>query len=466
MADGVRRETVFDTEGRPYHLTRLVARGGQGAIYEEASGTQLVKITRVRDAAHFDEIYRRYRWLLKRKMTDKCPLIVPEALLAPPRAGYVMHRVRGHQPLAALLHPPADVSLGQWYNIDTGGLRRRLRLAGLIARAFHSLHINGLAYCDLSDNNILIAKDPTKASICIVDPDSLSVSGAAQSLALGTPRFMAPEILRGSHQPDALSDSYSLAVIIFQILRLNHPLLGDEVQNGPPEREEAALRGELPYIDHPIDASNHCTTVLPEAATCTQQLEQLFQRAFVDGLSLRTARPTASEWEEACLLAVDATTTCPHCQATFYPRPDSSDKASCICPWCGDKTPIPARLEVSEYVYDHASKALRKGARVAPIVLRDEKTAIRARQSFRGNQGEEGDRIVAVIHQNNDNGTTTLENRWESDLLLVQPRSRTPVTVKPKQKVSLLHNSLIYFEDPLTHVLIRAAGVSIPGGSK
>ena len=329
---------VYDFGGRPYHITGVAGYGGQGTAYREASGDYIVKIVTARDPAKRHELMRRYKFLLAQRQVveDGARLVLPEAILAPPHTGYVMRRVKGHQPLTSLILPPAavDINFDEWYNRETGGLRKRLLLAGLICRCFYHLHGSNLSYCDLSDKNLLVAKDPSVTSVCLIDPDNLSAPAVAEALVLGTPLYMAPELLNGSRQPDILTDSYSLAVLLFQLLRLGHPMIGDAVLDGPPELEEKALRGELPFVDHPEDESNRRASLLPAEETCTSALTALFLRAFVDGVHSRSHRPSPGAWEEAALIAAGNTLVCERCSASFFPRKSEQNPSLCKCPWC------------------------------------------------------------------------------------------------------------------------------------
>ena len=69
-------------------------------------------------------------------------------------AGYVMQKVVEHFSLNKLLMPPEGANLSDWYNVFSGGLKRRLYLSYLIAMNFYLLHRNNVAYCDVSGNNI------------------------------------------------------------------------------------------------------------------------------------------------------------------------------------------------------------------------------------------------------------------------------------------------------------------------
>ena len=66
-----------------------------------------------------------------------------------------------------------------------------------IARAVRRLHAAGLAHSDLSYKNILV--DPITGSACIIDDDSLVVPGKFPPEVIGTPDFIAPEVIETKH---------------------------------------------------------------------------------------------------------------------------------------------------------------------------------------------------------------------------------------------------------------------------
>ena len=62
-----------------------------------------------------------------------------------------------------------------------------------IARAVRRLHAAGLAHSDLSYKNVLV--DPISGNACIIDADELVVPGKYDAGVLGTPDFIAPEVM-------------------------------------------------------------------------------------------------------------------------------------------------------------------------------------------------------------------------------------------------------------------------------
>lgn len=135
---------------------------------------------------------------------------------------------------------------------------RALATAGLeLAHSFLQLHAKGLCYRDISFGNVFF--DPDTGEVLICDNDNVAVDGKTQGGILGTPRFMAPEVVRGNALPSTQTDLFSLAVLLFYMLMVHHPLEG---------QAEAAIRcfdlpamtklyGTAPvFIFDPNNASN------------------------------------------------------------------------------------------------------------------------------------------------------------------------------------------------------------------
>jgi serine/threonine protein kinase len=59
------------------------------------------------------------------------------------------------------------------------------------------LHAAGLAHSDLSYKNVLV--DPAGGNACIIDIDGLVVPGKFPPDVVGTPDFIAPEVIASQH---------------------------------------------------------------------------------------------------------------------------------------------------------------------------------------------------------------------------------------------------------------------------
>jgi serine/threonine protein kinase len=91
---------------------------------------------------------------------------------------------------------------------------------------------------DLSYKNILI--DPVMGRACVIDVDGLVVPGKYPPDVVGTPDFIAPEVVMTNHLkkddpqrhlPNIMTDRHALAVLIYMYLLYRHPLRGGKVHD-------------------------------------------------------------------------------------------------------------------------------------------------------------------------------------------------------------------------------------------
>lgn len=247
--------------------------------------------------------------------------------------------------------------LGDWLN--------HLKVCLLLARAVRRMHFAGLAHSDLSYKNVLV--DPSKGMACVIDVDGLVVPGKFPPDVVGTPDFIAPEVVRTSHLPKddpkrclprRETDQHALAVLIYMYLLYRHPLRGGKVHDIDDEqRDESLTMGERAlFVEHPTDKSNRIKvknskpSELPWADTdkipftiTGPYLKELFLQAFVAGLHDPSMRPSANDWETALVKTVDLIQSCqnPSCEQKWYVF-DNSTKPK--CPFCG--MPFKGKLPV------------------------------------------------------------------------------------------------------------------------
>jgi serine/threonine protein kinase len=274
---------------------------------------------------------------------------------------------------------------GKWFSAPTnrfarldprerGDWRIYLRLCLMIARGVRRMHAAGLAHSDLSYKNVLIS--PSSGHACIVDIDGLVVPNKFPPDVVGTPDFIAPEVVATAHLdkkdpkrelPSRLTDRHALAVLIYQYLLLRHPLRGCKIYdiNDPSIDETLAMGKNALFIEHPTDHSNRSdptmarktekfwqdTKKLPYTIT-GPYLSELIKQAFVDGLHNPQKRPTADDWERALIKTVDLIQPCDNseCVAKWYVF---DNKQKPICPFCN--TPYKGKLPVINLYSDRGN---------------------------------------------------------------------------------------------------------------
>lgn len=314
--DKNKRKWVKDTSGAQYDLGNKLGQGGQGAVFETQHPSVLVKLTKILSPEKKKQTEAHLQWL-QRQPLEALNIARPLALiLEEKRAGYVMELMDGLAPLKQLLESTQECGLEGF--LETGGLVRRIKLLGKLARTLAKLHGMGLAYGDLSPDNIFISNDSNYSEVWLIDCDNICYNSRSSEAGVYTPDYGAPEILKGLSGINSYTDSWSFAVIAYQLLTMKHPLKGDMVNDGEPELEEQTLQGDFPWVGHTEDNSNSCSDGIPDELVIGNKLASLLNQCFVDGLHSPEMRPTLSSWADAFEDSDKVILNCEDCSSSFY----------------------------------------------------------------------------------------------------------------------------------------------------
>lgn len=236
---------------------------------------------------------------------------------------------------------------------EKGDWLKHLQMCLSIARAVRRMHAAGLAHSDLSYKNVLV--DPQTGRACIIDIDGLVVPGKYPPDVVGTPDFIAPEVMatRSLEKdkrklPNIDTDRHALAVLIYMYLLYRHPLRGSKVNDlDPAIDEELSMGSKALFIEHPTDKSNRPDLAQLDKSELPQRdigqmpyklvgpyLHKLFDKAFIHGLHDPRERPTAADWETAIIKTLDLLQPCQNkkCEYKWFVF-DNTKKPK--CPFCG-----------------------------------------------------------------------------------------------------------------------------------
>lgn len=228
------------------------------------------------------------------------------------------------------------------------------RAAYNLTGGYQKLHGMGFSYRDISFGNVFF--DPDNGDVLICDNDNVAANGG-DSAVYGTPRFMAPEIVRGEAKPSRNTDQYSLAVLLFYMFMLGHPLEG-KLEANIKCMDTAAmdmLYGTNPvFVYDPKDKSNrpvkgYQDNVIIYWDLYPQELKDLFTESFTVGLKEPNKRITEKQWMRVLANLMSGIYTCPYCKAeVFYDDSKVQLGASHVCWRCQKSIPHPAVLTVSK----------------------------------------------------------------------------------------------------------------------
>ncbi|HEY3392525.1 MAG TPA: protein kinase, partial [Lacipirellulaceae bacterium] len=115
--------------------------------------------------------------------------------------------------------------------LQTGELlpQQALAIVPQICEALQFAHDEGIVHRDIKPENILLDKrgrvkiaDFGLAKLVASSPQEFTLTGTHQ--VMGTPRYMAPEQMEGSHAVDHRADIYSLGVVFYEMLTGEVPM--------------------------------------------------------------------------------------------------------------------------------------------------------------------------------------------------------------------------------------------------
>lgn len=217
-----------------------------------------------------------------------------------------------------------------------------------IVDGFMVLHRKGYNYQDLNDGNFFINFNTGDVLIC--DNDNVMGHGFSSGIA-GKCRYMAPEVVLGKN-PDKQTDRYSLAVVLFLLLFVNHPLEG-KATNPPLMTEELEKQyfGTDPvFILDPDNKSNipiqgiH-QNVIKKWPIFPQYVRDAFINTFSnEQLHAKKQRMMEKEWLKIFIRLRSEIITCGCGREIFI---DPTQPVKCI--YCGKQFAIPAYLKGKEF---------------------------------------------------------------------------------------------------------------------
>lgn len=355
---------VTDSYRNSYEILSEIGKGAQGATYLLKGGKYIAKL--FANVKNPTELRAKINFL-KQLDLDKDGFAIPLEEITQPKIGYISEFASGMEPLSMLKWSNQSEDLQKWF-IETGGLLKRLQVLTKLAERLRTLHSKGLIYCDLSPSNVFVSSDAKNSHVFLIDLDNLRYR-TSFLYNIYTPFYAAPELVNSVSPNSMESDCFSFAVIAYEILTLNHPLIGDYVTDGEPELEEKALSGKLPWVEHSSDGLNARSSGIPSSFFITESLQNLFKRTFEDGLNDPIQRPTISEWCNGLYKALNEIIKCPNCNI-HYPLSINGE-----CPFCGGISNSVVKIQMKRWErlprYNKTSNTMEEPFGLAPMVFEE-----------------------------------------------------------------------------------------------
>ncbi len=346
MKEFTRGQRIKVVSGGELEVIQKLGEGGQGVVYKVSyNGKDLaLKWYFGNKLSDPDRFYRNIQNNIKKGAPTKAflwPLEITEYFEG--SFGYLME-----------LRPPEykDFSLFLLAKTRFSSISAVVNAALCITNGFRELHNSGFSYQDLNDGNFFV--NPQTGDVLICDNDNVAEYGDALGIA-GKCRYMAPEVVMGKKKPDVHTDRFSLAVVLYLLLFLNHPLEGKRTMC-PCLTEELERKF---YGTEPIfvwDSSNDTNRpvrgvhvneikfwpIYPKFVRDT--FEEAFSQEAMVGADTQH-RVTEKKWQEVFTALRDCLATCTCGGETFI----DVNAASSQCVNCGKELQRPMILKVKKH---------------------------------------------------------------------------------------------------------------------
>jgi DNA-binding helix-hairpin-helix protein with protein kinase domain len=342
--------------GQPCSIGKFLGAGGQGEVYlVEWGGAQFALKWFYAHTATDDQ-----RASLERLVATRAPnerflwpldMAVTDHGAASRGFGYLMRlrekRFKGLNDLmAGRIDPTFKV-------LVTAGMQ--------LVDSFYRLHSDGLCYRDINFGNAFF--DPLTGDVLVCDNDNVAPNRSKEALVLGTPDFMAPEIVTGKALPSRQTDLFSLSVLLFYMLHIGHPLYGRRAftikcLDGPARTMLCGTKAT--FIFDPADKSNEAVSKLEDpSGECggnalnywsiyPQAVRDAFTHSFTTGIKdPEHGRLTEGAWRRVLAEARDAIFRCSCGVENFYDAAGSAAGGGGKRCWaCGQTPVVPFRLRL------------------------------------------------------------------------------------------------------------------------
>ena len=351
MKEFQKGQRIKTVSGGELEVIQKLGEGGQGVVYKvNYNGKSLaLKWYFGNKLNNADKFYRNIQNNIKQGAPTNAflwPLEITEYFEG--SFGYLME-----------LRPPEykDFSLFLLAKVHFSNIEALINTALCITNGFRELHKRGYSYQDLNDGNFFV--NPKTGDVLICDNDNVAPYGENLGIA-GKCRYMAPEVVMGQKRPDSHTDRFSLAVVLYMLLFLNHPLEGKRTMCPCLTEElERKFYGSDPvFVWDPANDANR-----PVRGVHTNEIKlwplypafvrKTFEKAFSHEVMVvndTTHRVIEKEWQEVFTTLRDLTIKCSCGSETFI---DPSQQ-SCKCINCGKSIERPPILKVKKY---HAALA-------------------------------------------------------------------------------------------------------------
>ena len=339
-------KVIMTSYGEPITIDSYIAGGGQGDVYKvfyagEKKALKWYKPGALKDP---DAFYENLKKNTEKGSPDKA-FLWPEAVTEKKDGsfGYIMNlRPDGYNELTNVLVTSGGGGFTSFKAVVEAAIK--------IVSAFRILHVRGYSYQDMNSGNFFI--NPRTGDVLICDNDNVAPNGTYTGI-VGTPQYMAPEIVMGNAKPDTHTDEFSLAVVLFMLLCASHPLEGEHwvVPCLTPEIEKRLYGNDALFIFDPHDPSNRPVrgvhnNVLKRWDFLPQYMKDAFLEAFSrEAITNPNKRVRELNWLKALVRFQSDIVRCSTCGNEIF----ITNASSTVCDRCNEMYEVKNTLKLYEY---------------------------------------------------------------------------------------------------------------------
>lgn len=332
--------------GVPITIDSFIAEGGQGDVYKVTYNgkKKALKWYKPEVIVDPDAFYNNLESNVKKGSPDKA-FLWPEAVTEKTEGsfGYIMDlQPDGYNEFTNVL-------------VSSGGggfssFKAVVEVAIKTVSAFKTLYVIGYSYQDMNSGNFFI--NPKTGDILICDNDNVAPNGTYTGI-VGTPQYMAPEIVIGKATPNTHTDEFSLSVVLFMLLCASHPLEGEHwvVPCLTPDIERRLYGSDAVFIFDPNDSSNRPVkgihnNVLKRWDFLPQYVKDTFIKAFSkEAIKNPNNRVRYTEWLKVLTRFQSDIVRCPSCGNEIF----ITDASDTKCDRCQKLYEVKHTLKLYEY---------------------------------------------------------------------------------------------------------------------
>ena len=354
MGKPLEKNTILQSRAGRVKIDSYLTQGGQGEVYSVELNGRKYAFKYYHKNLSTKSLKSNIEWLIANPIKSKS-FAWPKYLVENgDRFGYIMELI-----------PEGYHNVSEWIGgkVDTT-IDVLIRACIGIADGFQLLHQEQLSYKDISPSNVYF--NVKTGDILIIDNDNITKNLGSIGMK-GTPSYMAPElVLAKRRDPTRITDLHSIATLFFQMLCVEHPLHGKKEYNISYKESDEQITREL-Y------APENATFIFKDSSDLDRYIEpseeshqsakslwlmypafirELFERAFVQGITAPYKRPTTSEWRGAFIKLLGSLYQCPSCKMPhFYSHEEFCRKSNGapLCQRCGKATFFP-RIKIGDNI--------------------------------------------------------------------------------------------------------------------